>query len=109
MNKRYWRENLDAPFATLLGVLDTYCHPEAHDEAHDELVNLARNPEPTDEMIRFKGELRQVLSGDSEELPPDAISLAAEYSDRNDKAYLRRLWSELYPDEPIPEPAMRHP
>lgn len=105
MIEPYWRDQHDAPFATMLGVIDTYCHPEAYDEAYDDLVALAREPAPTEELVRFKGELRRVLTGDTEGLHPEALSTAAEYGDGSDEAFLRRLWRDLYPDEPIPTPA----
>lgn len=102
MVKPYWLGDSDAPFATLLRVVDTYCNPAAHDEAYDELVELASRPTPTDEIATFKHQLRQVLSGDSEGLPPDALSTAAAYREASDEKFLRRLWSDLYPNEPVP-------
>lgn len=104
MIRPYWRENRDAPFATMLSTIDHYCHPEAHAEAFDELIELTRRPEPPDWVRRFKEELRTAVSGNREGIHPQAISVAAEYDDGSDDAYLRRLWSELYPDEPIPAP-----
>ncbi len=48
----------------------------------------------------FKSELRQALA-DPSQLPEDELSEAVEYTDGSDEAFLRRLWRDLYGDEPI--------
>ena len=47
----------------------------------------------------FKSELRQALR-DPGQLPDDELSESVEYDDGSDEAFLRRLWHELYGDEP---------
>ena len=39
MNQAYWARNPQAPFATLIAVAATYCHPEAYDDAYHDLSN----------------------------------------------------------------------
>lgn len=102
MIRPYWREDHDAPFATMLSTIDHYCHPEAHDEAFEELFELTHRETPPEWVVRFKDELRRAVSGDRAGLRPHALSTAAAYDDGSDEAFLRRLWSELYPEEPTP-------
>lgn len=51
----------------------------------------------------FKDELREALA-DPSLLPSQALQLAAEYTDGSDEAFLRRLWRDLYGDEPVEQP-----
>ena len=97
----YWQRHPDGPFATLIRLAATYCHPEADDEAYEDLVSLARSPEPDDEEMRvFKAELRQALA-DPSQLPDDELSYAVQYDDGSPEKFLRRLWHDLYGDEPV--------
>ena len=49
----------------------------------------------------FKSELRQALA-DPSQLPEDELlQCAVEYTDGSDEAFLRRLWRDLYGDEPV--------
>jgi hypothetical protein len=50
-------------------------------------------------MRAFKAELRQALA-DPGQLPEGELDSAVEYTDENDAAFLRRLWRDLYGDEP---------
>lgn len=100
--RHYWLDDSDAPFATLLRVVGTYCHPEAGPDAYDDLITLARTRDDDEEMRRFKDELRRVLAGDRTGLHPDALFAATAYGDGSDDAFLRRLWRDLYPSEPVP-------
>lgn len=100
--RHYWLDDDDAPFTTLLRVVGTYCHPEAGGDAYDDLVLLAQRGDADEEMRQFKVELRRALSGDVEDLHPDALFAAAAYGDGTDEAFLRRLWHDLYPREPVP-------
>lgn len=97
----YWRLDSDAPFAALLRIVDTYCHPEAGgEESYEELIDLARHTDEFEEMRRFKEELRRALLGDRP--PENALYVAAQFGDGSDEAFLRRLWHDLYPNEPLP-------
>ena len=93
----YWERHPDGPFATLIAVAATYLDPENYDL--DSLKNLAKR-ETDEEMQVFKSELRQALR-DPGQLPADELSEAVEYHDGSDEAFLRRLWHELYGDEPL--------
>lgn len=100
----YWRNDPGAPFATLLQLVDTYCHPEAAPGSYEELRQLARDPHD-EEMRVFKEQLRQALF-DPGEIPEGALWTAAEFGDGSDEAFLMRLWRDLYADEPVrAEPA----
>ena len=100
MGAFYWERHPDGPFATLIAVAATYCMPEAYDGAYDDLIGRARAPEPDDEEIRvFKAELQQALA-DPGQLPADELFDAVDYGDGSDEAFLRRLWHDLYGDQP---------
>jgi hypothetical protein len=97
----YWERYPDAPFATLIAIAATYCSPDAYNEAYEELVSRSGSPRPDDGEIRkFKSELRQALA-DPSQLPGDELSEAVEYDDGSDEQFLRRLWRDLYGDEPF--------
>ena len=51
----------------------------------------------------FKCELREALR-DPGQLPGDDLSESVQYEDGSDEAFLRRLWHELYGDEPSEPP-----
>jgi hypothetical protein len=99
VNEAYWAKNPQGPFATLIAVAATYCHPEAYDEAYEDLIGRARSPEPDDNEIRvFQAELREALA-DPGRLPDDELFMAVDYGDGSDEKFLRRLWRDLYGDE----------
>jgi hypothetical protein len=105
----YWERHPDGPFATLIAVAAAYCSPDAYDGAYGDLVSRARAPDPGDAEIRaFTAELRQALA-DPGQLPGGELSAAVEYDDGSDEAFLRRLWHDLYGDQPssggLPEAA----
>jgi hypothetical protein len=94
----YWERHPDGPFATLIGVAATYCSPDADAEDYERLKRLAIRQDDQ-EMRLFKAELRQALA-DPSQLPEGELDDAVEYRDGNDEAFLRRLWRDLYGDEP---------
>jgi hypothetical protein len=99
----YWERHPHGPYATLITVAATYCGPDAHNGAYDDLINRVRAPEPDDEEIgAFKAELQQALA-DPGQLPGDELSHAVEYGDGSDEAFLRRLWHDLYGEQPDTE------
>ena len=96
----YWERHPDGPFVTLITVAATYCSPDACDGDYDDLISRAREPDPDDEEIRvFKAELRQALA-DPGQPPGDELSAAVEYGHGGDEAFLRRLWHDLYGEQP---------
>jgi hypothetical protein len=100
VNDAYWARKPKPPFATLIAVAATHCHPEAYDRAYQDLLDRARSPEPDDKEIRvFKNELREALA-DPNRLPDDELFKAVDYGDGSDQTFLRRLWRDLYGDEP---------
>jgi hypothetical protein len=96
----YWQRDKDAPFAFFTGVINAYCHPESGGDGQ-ELADWVRRPGPSEKADRFKDEFRRLLSGELNTLPEYALFTAAEYEDGSDEAFLRRLWQELYGDEPV--------
>jgi hypothetical protein len=86
---------------TLIAVAATYCSPDAYNDAYEDLISRARSPRPDDdEMRRFKSELRQALA-DPSQLPDGELDDAVEYDDGSDEQFLRRVWRDLYGDEPV--------
>lgn len=100
-----WVAEPDQPFATLLSYARTYLHPEVYNDAFDDLRYLVGLPEERQDpdTRRFKAELRLVILGRTEGLPPGALSEAAEYDDGDQDAFVRRVWRELFPGEPLPD------
>jgi hypothetical protein len=100
----YWLNDRPVPFATFLNVIQTYYHSEVRSAYFSSLVRRAQRQNPGDvEMVTFKEELSRLLEGDREDLPPDALSIAAEYEDQDsDEEFLVWLWQHLYPSEPLP-------
>ena len=96
----YWERHPDGPFVTLIAVATTYLDPENYDL--DALKRLARRKD-NPEMQVFKAELRQALR-DPGQLPGDELSESVQYDDGGDEAFLRRLWRDLYGDEPPSPP-----
>lgn len=101
MSKRFWQTDPQADWATLLGVVETYCHPEiATDDGYERLQRLAKRQDDA-EMTVFKQELREAIR-DPSRLPSGSLARAAEYEDGSEQAFLARLWRDLYPEEPLP-------
>jgi hypothetical protein len=98
----YRERHPDGPFATLIAVAGTYCHPEAYDDGYADLVSRAQSPQAGDDEIGvLTAELRDALAGPGQ-LPGDELCDAVEDSDGSDEAFLRRLWRDLFPGEPVP-------
>jgi hypothetical protein len=95
-----WRRDPNSPFAFFLRVVDTYLHPESGSDV-DDLAEWIKGGEPKEEIVQFKEEFRRLLSGELDKLPDYALFTAAAYDDGSDEAFLRRLWHELYGDEPV--------
>jgi hypothetical protein len=96
----YWKRHPDGPFATLIRIATTYLHPEADDL--ESLQQLAkRNDRP--EIRVFKTELRQAITHPGQ-LPGDELFSHVQYDDGSDEKFLRRLWRDLYGDEPVTAP-----
>ena len=100
MASLYRERHQDSPFATLIWVVTTYLDPENYDL--DSLKKLARS-EDDKEMRMFKSELREALR-DPGRLPGGELSESVGYDDGSDEAFLRRLWHDLYGDEPADAP-----
>lgn len=96
MDAFYWQRYPDGPFATLIRVAATYLHPEADDL--ESLQRLAKR-EDDEEMRAFKAELRETVNGLGE-VPGGELSRHVQYEDGSPGAFLRRLWRDLYGDEP---------
>lgn len=99
-----WETDPDSPFSTLLSMCNSWLYPENPDPeaAYEEFKELIRNNPDSPRLQKFKAEMRRVLEGDTEGLHPKALFYAASYDDGSDEAFLTRLWTDLYPDEPVP-------
>lgn len=100
---RYWLDDPDAPFATLLDLLETYLEPEGPD--YEGLQQLARDPasyNAEDTMRKFKEQLREALADTSQIPGEETLHSVAHFVEGNDERFLRRLWRDLYPGEPVP-------
>lgn len=95
-----WERRPDGPFATLIAVATTYLDLENYDL--DSLKELARRQDD-EEMRVFKSELREALRNPSQ-VPGDELAQAVGYDDGSGEAFLRRLWHDLYGDEPLEAP-----
>jgi hypothetical protein len=93
----YWERHPDGPFVTLIAVATTYLHPEAYEPGM--LQELAKHDDDA-EMQVFKAELREAIR-DPTQLPGDELSRNVQYDDGSPEAFLRRLWRDLYGDEPV--------
>jgi hypothetical protein len=100
VNEAYWATDPHAAFATLITVAATYCHPEPYDGAYADLIDRAQAPGPDDVMRVFKTDLRAALT-DPDQPPGDELFKAVDYGDGSDERFLRRLWHDLYGDEPM--------
>jgi len=99
MAKPFWEADPDAPYATLLRHVETYCHPETGSEAYETLKRRTRRAD-LDDMRVFKEELRRAVR-DPAVLPEGALFKAGAFEDGTDQAFLDRLWRDLYGDEPV--------
>jgi hypothetical protein len=96
----YWKRHPDGPFATLIRISTTYLHPEADDlESLQRLAKSGNNGE----MRAFKAELREAIK-DPNQVPAEELWQHVEYEDGSPDAFLRRLWRDLYGDEPVDTP-----
>ena len=98
---QYWRDDPDAPFAELLSILEAHCHPEVHAEGYDELKSFVRDPELQERMRLFKEQLAAAVV-DPARIPHGALFRAVCYDDGSDEKFLRRMWRDFYPEEPLP-------
>lgn len=98
---RYWQDHPDAPFAALLDVVETYCHPEAYDTADHDLKTIVHLPGRDRVFDRFKQQLAAAIA-DPSQVPDGALFRAAVYDDGSARGFLTRLWGELYPHERAP-------
>jgi hypothetical protein len=96
MDDWYWNRHPGGPFATLIRIATTYLHPEA-----DGLESLqARAQRAGDPVMQvFKAELRQAIRHPG--LVPDGeLFRHVQYDDGSPQAFARRLWRDLYGNEP---------
>ncbi|MEV5709983.1 hypothetical protein [Actinoallomurus sp. NPDC052274] len=100
MSETFWRKHPDSPFATLVRIAATYCHPEADEDVYDDLKLRARS-DTTEEMNAFKQQLRVAILH-PQDVPQSELSHEVQYDDGSPEKFLRRLWRDLYPGEPVP-------
>ena len=64
------------------------------------LQERAKDDDGDPEMRVFKAELRQAITH-PDQVPRDELSTHVQYDDGSPEAFLRRLWRDLYGDEPV--------
>lgn len=106
-NEQSWAQKYPGlPFATLVNVIASYCDPNVADSGvYDEFVAAARDPGPPagpafPDLRVFREELRRALGG--EWYPRAAVSQESGHAEGGPDAFLRRLWNDIWPDEPPP-------
>lgn len=104
MSESVRRSTPGAPFATLLRITQTYCHPAAGDDAYESLKRLARRTDD-EEMRRFKDELRRAITF-PREIPRDELYARVQYGGEDAETFLRRLWRDLFPEHLVPDPSI---
>jgi hypothetical protein len=92
----YWLDDPNVPYATFLSVLTSYLNPAVMDD--EGLKDRAKTYADLAKMVTFKKEFREVIA-DPAVLRKGALRTAAYYEDEGEKAFLARLWRELYGDE----------
>ncbi len=99
-----WVRDREKPFGTLLSYCRTYLHPDDYYGGLEQLRYACNLPEAEQlaDTKQFLVELRRVIVGDTEGLPKGALSKAAQYDDGSDDAFVKRVWTELFPGEPLP-------
>ena len=98
MSQPYWIRYPDGPFTTLIAVATAYLHPETDPDGLEALQERAADGDV--EMRIFKDELRQAIR-DPGLLPGNELFRHVAYEDGSDEKFLRRLWRDLYGDEPV--------
>lgn len=98
MSQPYWIRHRDGPFTTLIAVATAYLHPETEPDGLEVLRERAADDDA--EMRAFKDELRQAIQ-DPGLLPGNELFRHVAYEDGSDEKFLRRLWRDLYDDEPV--------
>jgi hypothetical protein len=100
MDQPYWIRHPNGPFTVLIRIATTYLHPEADDlESLQRLAKRADRPE----MLTFKTELRQAIIH-PDQVPRGELFSHIQYDDGSPEVFLRRLWRDLYGDEPVSVP-----
>ena len=100
MNEFYSERDPRAPFGILIRIVTTYLHPEAD---QFESLQWRAHGQDDEEMRAFKAELRAAVS-DPGQVPGAELSRHVQHEDDSPGAFLRRLWRELYGDEPPAAP-----
>ena len=99
-----WTLHPRIPFATLIAVAASYLAPGANEPGS--LQQRARQ-ENDEEMRIFKAQLREAIIS-LHLVPRDELSRYVQDDDGSVEAFLKRLWLDLYGDEPVTEPEQPH-
>ncbi len=101
MSQPYWIRSPDGPFTTLIAVAAAYLHPDTDPGGLEVLQERATDDDV--EMRIFKEELRQAIRNPGR-LPDNELFRHVAYEDGSDEKFLRRLWQDLYGNEPVGVP-----
>lgn len=92
------------PFDALLSFAGDFFHPESSPDSIDELKEQCALPEDRQwpKTRRFKFEMKEVLLGHRDGLRRDELGDEAAFGDGTDELFLSRVWTECFPNEPLP-------
>jgi len=89
----------EASYSTVVRLVRAHCHPDVPATAYPVLVLRACTRDP--QMARLQTELRHLLGGGLADLPRGVLYAAAGYPEDDDESFLRRLWDDLYGNQPV--------
>lgn len=97
--KRFWYEGDTSAheFGWLYRLLEGFLHPEVND--FDALYEFVRSDDPAAGL--FRQQLQEAMQNFDEEIEYHLDYITA-YDDGSGDRYLRRVWRDLYPGEPVP-------
>ncbi|GAB3768408.1 hypothetical protein [Microlunatus parietis] len=84
-------------YGWLYRILENYLNPEIND--FEELQGFVQSGDPLSNV--FKRQLRDAMEGFNDGIEENIGSITA-FDDGSGMLYLRRLWRDLYPGEPVP-------
>lgn len=98
-SKHYWHEGdtSTVEFGWLYRSLEGFLHPEVND--FDALYRFTRSDDPA--AIQFKQQLQVAIENFDDEIDYH-LDYTTAYDDGSGDRYLRRVWRDLYPGEPVP-------
>lgn len=91
-------------YAALYIILHGYYDIDFQYASPDDLKQLTARPEHEQGayLRQFKAELRDVILGANPHDDPAFLKREIGYRDTDQQTFARRIWTEIYPNEPVP-------